>query len=314
MEEHHRPNKKITTELPHEILFYNILPRLPAESLHRFRYVSKQWHMFLSSPEFIKLHLHHVTNDHHQNHHKLLVLSTTAPCNLHTIDCESPESGLSRSRPIPFKVCPENMTIMTSCNGLVCVGITKRKYDDKYHNLILWNPLTDDYKKLSKSHSCKECYEVCGGPYGLYYSYSHDDYRLLRVTHDRHAYIYSLKSDSWRKLDSSTSDLKSITCLISESWGESIVQNEKVYFIKQGKRRTLGHLSNSIIRKFSRVECQVLEDGWRWRLDRADKLSDIAEFILHSEATTLDEEWELGDILFALWMSSLQTGSGKTFL
>ncbi|KAL7600081.1 hypothetical protein Lser_V15G24036 [Lactuca serriola] len=219
MAEHHRPHKKITTELPSDILFCNILPRLPAESLHRFRHVSKKWHSIISSPEFINSHLHHITTNNRQNHHKLLLLSTTTPCNVHTIDCESPENGIS-----------------------------KRNYDDNYDDLILWNPLTGDYKKLSKSHSRKECY------YGLYYSDSYDDYRILCVTLHRHAYIYSLKSDSWRKLDSKTSELKRITCLISESWGESIVQNEKVYFLKQGKRRALGHLSNSIIRFDTKTE------------------------------------------------------------
>ncbi|CAH1426453.1 unnamed protein product [Lactuca virosa] len=248
MTEHHRPHKKITTELPPDILFCNILPRLPAESLHRFRYVSNKWHSIISSPEFINSHLHHITKNHRQNHHKLLLLSTTTPCNVHTIDCESPENGLSPRRPFPIKVSPENMTIITSCNGLVCVGITKRNYDDNYSDLILWNPLTGDYKKLSKSHSRKECY------YGLYYSDSYDDYRLLCVTLHHRAYIYSLKSDSWRKLDSYTSHLKRITCLISESWGECIVHNDKVYFLKQGKRRTMGHLSNSIIRFDTKTE------------------------------------------------------------
>ncbi|GJR83242.1 hypothetical protein Tco_0154027 [Tanacetum coccineum] len=42
----------------------------------------------------------------------------------------------------------------------------------------------------------------------LYYNSSEDDYKLLRVTHDFHAYIYSLKSDSWRKRRSMISSSK----------------------------------------------------------------------------------------------------------
>ncbi|KAI3524503.1 hypothetical protein L1887_03161 [Cichorium endivia] len=160
MAEHHRPREKITTELPSDILFFNILLRLPPKSILRFRYVSKQLHSLLSSPEFLNMHLHRVTNDDHQNHHKLLVLSNTTPCNFHTIDCELPEDGPSASRPLPFKGNPENIRIITSFNGLVCVGITKRSSDDKYSDLMLWNPLTGDYKRLHRSNSCEECYEV----------------------------------------------------------------------------------------------------------------------------------------------------------
>ncbi|KAI3498678.1 hypothetical protein L1887_34455 [Cichorium endivia] len=105
------------------------------------------------------MHLHRVTNDPHQNHHKLLLLSNSRKCNFHTIDCESPEDGSSASRPLPFKVRSENISIITSFNGLVCVGIKKLSYHHKYSYLMLWNPLTGDYKRLSKSNSRKECYD-----------------------------------------------------------------------------------------------------------------------------------------------------------
>ncbi|KAI3524502.1 hypothetical protein L1887_03160 [Cichorium endivia] len=160
MAEHHRPHKKIKTELAPDILYFNILPRLPA--------------------------------------------------NLYTVS-----------------------------------GITKHRYDDKYYYLVLWNPVTGDYKRLSKSNSYKECYEVTGRAYGLYYSNSDDDYKLLIVTHDHYACIYSLKSNSWRKLDSKE-DLKRIQYVVSESWGESLLQNDKLFFLKKGKRRTIAKLSYSI--------------------------------------------------------------------
>ncbi|KAI3524507.1 hypothetical protein L1887_03165 [Cichorium endivia] len=247
MAEHHRPRKKITTELLPDILFFNILLRLPPKSILRFRYVSKQWHSILTSPEFLNMHLHHVTNDDQQNHHKILVLSKTTPCKFHTIDCESPEDGVSVGRPLPFEVSPTNMSVVTSFNGLVCVCITKRSYDDKYSNLILWNPLTGDYKRLPKSNSPKECYEDTPIASGLYYSSYDDDYKLLLVNHDYDAYIYSLKSDSWRKLDT-TKYLKRIRYLISESWGPSTVLNEKLYFLRTGNRKSIDRLSYSVIR------------------------------------------------------------------
>ncbi|KAF9610617.1 hypothetical protein IFM89_023505 [Coptis chinensis] len=51
---------KLTTPnpyIPHDILFFGILVRLPAKSLLRFKCVSKLWYAILGEPEFIKAHL-----------------------------------------------------------------------------------------------------------------------------------------------------------------------------------------------------------------------------------------------------------------
>ncbi|KAI3524508.1 hypothetical protein L1887_03166 [Cichorium endivia] len=147
MAEHHRPQNKITTELPSDMLFIEILPRLPAKSILRFR--------------------------------------------------------------------------------------------------------------LSTSNSRKECYEDSPTASGLYYTSYDDDYKLLRVTHDYDAYIYSLKSDSWRKLGTKPY-LKRTRYLISESWGPSYVQDEKLYFLKKGET-AIDRMSYSVIRfdtkteKFSKI-------------------------------------------------------------
>lgn len=128
--------------LPEDIVFFNILPRLPGKSALRFKCVSKQWHSFLSTHMLQKMHLHNVIKNDHQNHHKLAVLSNKTPRVFSTIDCEAPEHGLSTSCPFPFEASLENITIITSCNGLVCVGIQKDKYglyESEYTLLILWN-------------------------------------------------------------------------------------------------------------------------------------------------------------------------------
>ncbi|CAI9289033.1 unnamed protein product [Lactuca saligna] len=229
----------MTMELPPDILFYKILPRLPAKSIGRFRTVSKQWHSVLRTPLFEKLHLQHATNDHHQNHHKLLIIPYDSPCVFNTIDCEAPEDGLTPSRLLPFDFDPssEKMKLLTSFDGLICVGIAKLSCGDEYSDLILWNPLTGDYKKLSKpDNSHKACYKRRRKAFGLYYS--DDDYKLLSVTRDSDAYIYSLKSDSWRKVDSSSKDLKKgIDNRISKHWWPSTLLNENLYFLNYADKR-----------------------------------------------------------------------------
>ncbi|KAI3524068.1 hypothetical protein L1887_02703 [Cichorium endivia] len=218
MAEPHPPPNTIATELPTEIILYNILPRMPAKSLARFRFVCKQWHSFLRTPVFAKKHLHHLTNNDHQNHHKLLVLSLTYKY-FYTIDCETPKDPSPATRSLPFEACYETFSIVTSLHGMVCVGITKRSQDDaEYSHLILWNLLTGEYKTLSNTGSDKECYKKTESPFGLYYSSSDDDYKLLRVTNFHSAYIYSLKSDSWRKIPTALDEEWKLAYAFSACW------------------------------------------------------------------------------------------------
>ncbi|KAJ9542058.1 hypothetical protein OSB04_028564 [Centaurea solstitialis] len=89
------------------------------------------------------------------------------------------------------------MSIMSSLNGLVCVRKNSMQPLTSWYDTIIWNPLTGDYKTLSKDISH-------GMRYELYYSCCDDDYRLLCVTMYKDAFIYSLKSDSWRKVESTS--------------------------------------------------------------------------------------------------------------
>ncbi|PQP92687.1 hypothetical protein Pyn_26998 [Prunus yedoensis var. nudiflora] len=43
----------INAELPTEIIFYHILPRLPPEALMRCKYVCKSWSSLIRSPSFV---------------------------------------------------------------------------------------------------------------------------------------------------------------------------------------------------------------------------------------------------------------------
>ncbi|CAI9285514.1 unnamed protein product [Lactuca saligna] len=81
-------------------------------------------------------------------------------------------------------------------------GINEGGNSYEYSNMTIWNPCTGDYKTLFKPNSREECYQVTVKASGLYYCASEDAYRLLRVTTGLNVYIYSLKSDSWRMLDS----------------------------------------------------------------------------------------------------------------
>ncbi|GKA52629.1 hypothetical protein Tco_0745944, partial [Tanacetum coccineum] len=68
----------------------------------------------------------------------------------YTIDCKSPPDDAPCSRPLPQFAAhpPQYMYILTSFHGLVCLGVIKNVPRD--FEIILWNPVTTEYKRLSK--------------------------------------------------------------------------------------------------------------------------------------------------------------------
>ncbi|KAL4589061.1 hypothetical protein LXL04_001963 [Taraxacum kok-saghyz] len=218
-----------TTELPPDILFSNILPRLPPKSLSRFKCVSKQWHSFLRPPRFLQMHILHAKNTQNE---KYIFLPNTRPWDFRTIDCETPEDGFTTSRPFPFKVgLRQDISILSSVNGLVCVGIINySSLDDKISHIILWNPVTNDQKMLPKYRS-RRCYMTALHKYELYYSFSENDYKLIWISHRRNVRIYSLKSNKWRKIKSKSKLSSSDS--VSYDIMSSVMSNEKFHFLRK---------------------------------------------------------------------------------
>ncbi|XP_076892624.1 F-box protein At2g23160-like [Bidens hawaiensis] len=208
-------------ELPPEITLDQILPRLPGKSILRFKCVSKQWYAFLTTPMFKNLHFDHSPN-------KLLLSSTIEPCKFFTIDCESPKDGLTAIPSLPFETSDTTtIKVLSSFHGLVCVGIKINRIDEEYYSgLKLWNPLTGECSTILYTGK----YHIKIRALGLYYSSLDDDYRLLRVGATG-VYIYSLKSDSWRKLGHSKYDM----WWSYEHWSQSIWLNDKLYFLREYK-------------------------------------------------------------------------------
>ncbi|KAJ9539723.1 hypothetical protein OSB04_026229 [Centaurea solstitialis] len=243
---------EIETPLPQDILLIHILPRLPGKSVHRFMCVCKKWWSFLTTPTFAEMH--------HQHRHKLLIaLSTTTPCKFSTIDLEAPQDGLTVGRPLPFEASHENLWIIESLHGLVCLCMNNKCNGREYSDIILWNPLTGEYKITSRPNY-EECFVTTSLLFGFYYIYN--DYRLLLVTKDHNVYIYSLKSDSWRKVETTQDDLN---CLPHTHSVPHILQNEpcvflneKLYFISTPHTKISKRENFIIIKRFD-----VKTEKWR---------------------------------------------------
>ncbi|KAJ9541970.1 hypothetical protein OSB04_028476 [Centaurea solstitialis] len=231
--------KRSNIRLDDDILMFQILPRLSVRSLGRCKCICKQWRSFLTSPEFIKMHLHHVNK---QNQYKQLLVPSIMRCRyFQTIDCETP---------------------VLSANGTL--------------------PFEADSNRMS-DNSDGNCFTVSARGYGLYYSSLDDDYKLLRITQSSDAYIYSLKSDSWRKVEST------INCRL-ESWNLNCFLNEKLYLLAQGTSQT-SDWSYLIIRFDTRTEkfTEMPAPSFKY----FDGLSGCVHLCVNSKGVKSWDKWEV---------------------
>ncbi|VVA96672.1 unnamed protein product [Arabis nemorensis] len=204
------------SDFPPEIIT-EILLRLPAKSIGRFRCVSKQFCSLSSDLRFVKRH-----TERNAGNRKLLVSSR----NLYTVELDSIGEGIRVLAAVelnyPLKDEPgylaekirnyarergglelnlnlqllrrNRVEIIGSSNGLVCI------YPEK-GGAFLFNPTTGESKKVPESLSYK------GEPYGFGFDTLSDDYKVVKfvATSDNKGYhnadVYSLQRDSWRRID-----------------------------------------------------------------------------------------------------------------
>lgn len=131
--------------------------------------------------------------------------------------------------------------------------------DNEYACLVLWNPLTGEFKTFSMDNYPIECYRMKGRAVGLYYSSCDDDYRLLRVTESCNVYIYSLKSDSWRKVES-VENSRVILDWNLDGGMSSVLLNENLYSFKPYKSENLIMKFNTKTEKFTEVKTPTIEN------------------------------------------------------
>ncbi|CAI9118801.1 OLC1v1020414C1 [Oldenlandia corymbosa var. corymbosa] len=194
-------------------LIVDILVRLPAKSVGRFRCVSKPWRSLLSSFRFIRAHTDfHLLYDLDEK----IVLSASrnsvhSPDSLHILTFFTNESERSSSidgisKEVSFPLLHPNdqfVVVKGSCHGLVLL-----MNPDSY-SICLANPVTLEVVKIPDFCSPLD---FDGISYGLGYDNTTDDYKVMalsyyrkRVTSDdsiaeTFVNVYSTKSRAWRKL------------------------------------------------------------------------------------------------------------------
>ncbi|XP_075636914.1 F-box protein At3g07870-like [Castanea sativa] len=191
-----------------EDLVFDILTLLPVKSLIRFRCVSHSWNSTIISRLFITTHLNlnlnrkqpkllsNTTNN--ESHNGFIVW--TLDNELCTFVCNSNRTLTEISRlKIPF---PPKYKLVNFCNGLFCFD----SFTGGNHIVSLWNPRIRKFKVVSSHHHRINPNITLG----LGYDSQNNDFKILRMgcTSDifgrqpswPEAEIYTLSTDSWRKV------------------------------------------------------------------------------------------------------------------
>ena len=141
-------------KLPEDLVFAEILPKLPAKTLMQFKCVSKSWSTRISGDSsFIAAHLNH----HHSNNTTRLAIAlsvdyiesqrnpTLMQKTMSLLSYEGSRVSSDIDTSYLAKVTP---TIVGSCNGLLCLQVLDPRQE--MEPLVLWNPATRQYAFVDK--------------------------------------------------------------------------------------------------------------------------------------------------------------------
>ena len=175
-------------DLPEEIVL-EILARLPAKSLLRFRCVRKTWYSYITNPNFISTHLLCKSNFRmaYFRRPQTQICTVASDCTFET---------MSEFR-IPYTFESGYPNLVGSCNGILCItdfDISKSK------DVYLWNPSIRKFKRLPDT--CLTQLRTVRLGFG--YDSLNNDYKVVRFSWTGIKWIpppevevYSLSSDSY---------------------------------------------------------------------------------------------------------------------
>ncbi|KAK9667691.1 hypothetical protein RND81_13G004800 [Saponaria officinalis] len=202
------------SKLPNKIIHYDVLTRLPAKSLLRFKSVCKDWYALIKSRTFINIHQNYAIESHDYSSDDLLIVG----CGSNTY-CKTPNKLFFIYLYAPFSlrgthvICDDKVNtglsrfIVGSCNGVICIEILSST-----DTFALYNLLTRECRKLVKprcDHYSK--YPSIYTTYGFGYDSISRDYKIIRtfLFKDRYnmmtlggiVHVYSSRTNSWKDSD-----------------------------------------------------------------------------------------------------------------
>ncbi|KAM5586316.1 F-box/kelch-repeat protein [Rosa sericea] len=188
-------------------LIAEILSRLPAKSLLRFRCVCKSWLALISDPYFARKHISTYIS-------RLKLLVTVNPTR--SIDFEAILKDDDR---VGYTVLPEapRLWVLGSCNGLIC------REEDEGGDLILWNPSTRDTYKLPEQIKTRHRQF-----FGFGYDSTNEDYKVI-VGLQTEITVFTLKTGSWKIVEQSE--------YVGRFYGEGCLLNGALHWLEDRRSK-----------------------------------------------------------------------------
>ncbi|KAL8505458.1 hypothetical protein ACS0TY_016632 [Phlomoides rotata] len=189
-------NGEETPCLPEEIIFEEILPRLPVKPLSKFRCVSKSWCSLIASKSFMKAHLR---NSIIFSHHRIVLISDhgLGQCSLHSLFNEPYTDSIDYTAARGIDVQTDEIDLVGCCNGLVCILLDLTRF-------ILWNPTTKKSRNLPDFDNKLKHGAIL--KHGFGFDELNDDLKVFGSLHfyetdgtlHTSSKVYSLRSNSWK--------------------------------------------------------------------------------------------------------------------
>jgi F-box interacting protein len=209
-------SNQVRNYLNHDIIIF-ILSKLPLKSFKRFECVCKSWSTLFQDSYFNTIYINNLTSNNGNHYDHTYIVQGKQ---FFLLPGQRFEDRIKVDWPAPYQdmyTCPCNISILggVSLNGILCLNQKPKR------QLIFWNPTTGEFKVIP--------YCVCEylppnrEPHHALHGFDYDpvtkDYKVIQyvdsdlqdcddefVYEDSSSYetfwmIYSLRSNSWRKLD-----------------------------------------------------------------------------------------------------------------
>ncbi|CAJ2674729.1 unnamed protein product [Trifolium pratense] len=218
-------NEKVSKCITDDLAL-SIMSKLPLKALNRFKCVRKSWVPLFENPYFMNMYRKSlISNNSYDNDTRLLLkqtlLNSEKHSSLYLFSSENFDNKVKLDWPPPIEEDDRGINILGSgINGVLCLyvnGINSK--------LVVWNPAIQEFKVISPNPAVfvPPYVRVASQHHGFGYDCVRNDYKVVRyvefftslcyfldarinmsaskVLLDPIWEIYSLKSNSWKKLD-----------------------------------------------------------------------------------------------------------------
>lgn len=208
------------SELPSEIIGFQILSRISTKSLMRFKSVCKSWSSLIRNPSFVNAHRKFYRNKHS---HLLLTTWDESARQQHFFSVKINQEGSPTlvthllKLPTPPGKNVERLYEALSINGLVCLYLSDSLFPnqtDHNHPVRIFNPCTRECIVLPHD---SPAYRTIRVTHHFGFSSHTNEYKVLQVkrfqplnsTRDMSfmVNIFKLGTSSWRRIEADINDL-----------------------------------------------------------------------------------------------------------